>query len=80
MHYVTAISNEMAGEGGALSFSVATVVEDVLQQHDDRFQGLDLESRKAKEAASRRYEAAGLLGKMVGVVAAKDLPNKFLCE
>ncbi|XVF72683.1 hypothetical protein PTKIN_Ptkin12aG0139700 [Pterospermum kingtungense] len=63
----------MAAEG-TLSFSVASVVEDVLQQHGDRFKGLDLESRKAEEAASRRYEAAGWLRKMVGVVAAKDLP------
>ncbi|XP_061365502.1 kinesin-like protein KIN-14I [Gastrolobium bilobum] len=58
----------------ALSFSVASVVEDVLQQHGTRHKDLDLESRKAEEAASRRYEAAGWLRKMVGVVAAKDLP------
>ncbi|XVF32826.1 hypothetical protein REPUB_Repub17cG0116200 [Reevesia pubescens] len=63
----------MAAEG-TLSFSVASVVEDVLQQHGNRFKDLDLESRKAEEAASRRYEAAGWLRKMVGVVAAKDLP------
>ncbi|KDP28206.1 hypothetical protein JCGZ_13977 [Jatropha curcas] len=63
----------MAGEG-ALSFSVASVVEDVLQQHGNRLRDLDLESRKAEEAASRRYEAAGWLRKMIGVVAAKDLP------
>ncbi|XP_065860426.1 kinesin-like protein KIN-14I isoform X2 [Euphorbia lathyris] len=65
----------MAGEL-ALSFSVASVVEDVLQQHGNRLGGgdLDLESRKAEEAASRRSEAAGWLRKMVGVVQAKDLP------
>ncbi|KAH9730626.1 kinesin-like protein KIN-14I [Citrus sinensis] len=63
----------MAGEG-RLSFSVASVVEDVLQQHGNRPRDLDLESRKAEEAASRRYEAAGWLRKMVGVVAARDLP------
>ncbi|MFQ6654751.1 hypothetical protein Gotur_025600 [Gossypium turneri] len=63
----------MAAEG-MLSFSVASVVEDVLQQHGNRSKDLDLESRKAEEAASRRYEAAGWLRKMVGVVAAKDLP------
>ncbi|KAK6286080.1 hypothetical protein POUND7_012259 [Theobroma cacao] len=63
----------MAAEG-TLSFSVASVVEDVLQQHGNRSKDLDLESRKAEEAASRRYEAAGWLRKMVGVVAAKDLP------
>ncbi|CAN0889089.1 Kinesin-like protein KIN-14I [Linum grandiflorum] len=66
----------MAGEGGVLmSFSVASVVEDVLQQHgNNRPRELDLDSRRAEEAASRRYEAAGWLRKMIGVVAAKDLP------
>ncbi|GAB4841079.1 hypothetical protein Ancab_021824 [Ancistrocladus abbreviatus] len=57
-----------------LSFSVVSVVECVLQQHGNRLRrGLDLESRRAEEAASRRYEAANWLRKMVGVVAAKDL-------
>ncbi|KAF4403444.1 hypothetical protein G4B88_008090 [Cannabis sativa] len=65
----------MATEG-TFSFSVVSVVEDVLQQHGNRNRGggLDLESRRAEEAASRRNEAAGWLRKMVGVVAAKDLP------
>lgn len=58
----------------ALSFSVVSVVEDVLQQHGNRLRGLDLESRRAEEAAIRRYEAASWLRKMIGVVAAKDLP------
>ncbi|KAJ7973012.1 Kinesin-like protein [Quillaja saponaria] len=58
----------------AFSFSVAAVVEDVLQQHGTRPRDLDLESRRAEEAASRRNEAAGWLRKMLGVVAAKDLP------
>ncbi|KAE9589473.1 hypothetical protein Lal_00000287 [Lupinus albus] len=58
----------------ALSFSVASVVEDVLQQHGTRLKDLDLESRKAEEAAFRRYDAAGWLRKLVGIVAAKDLP------
>lgn len=59
---------------GILSFSVASVVENVLQQHGNRTRDIDLESRKAEEAASRRYEAAAWLRKMVGVVGAKDLP------
>ncbi|GMQ00243.1 hypothetical protein CsSME_00047413 [Camellia sinensis var. sinensis] len=63
----------MAAEG-ALSFSVASMVEDVLQQHGIRSRELDLDSRRAEEAATRRYEAAGWLRKMVGVVGAKDLP------
>ncbi|XP_015892040.3 kinesin-like protein KIN-14I [Ziziphus jujuba] len=62
----------MAAEGTL--FSVASVVEDVLQQHGNRLRDLDLDSRKAEEAGSRRNEAAGWLRKMVGVVAAKDLP------
>ncbi|KAI5419589.1 hypothetical protein KIW84_043668 [Lathyrus oleraceus] len=33
-----------------------------------------MESRKSEEAALRRYEAAGWLRIMVGIVAAKDLP------
>ncbi|TQE00324.1 hypothetical protein C1H46_014051 [Malus baccata] len=64
----------VAGGGTALSFSVASVVEDVLQQHGTRLGDLKLESRKAEEAASRRNEAAGWLRKMIGVVAAKDMP------
>ncbi|XP_009346615.2 kinesin-like protein KIN-14I [Pyrus x bretschneideri] len=63
-----------AAGGTALSFSVASMVEDVLQQHGTRLGDLNLESRKAEEAASRRNEAAGWLRKMIGVVAAKDMP------
>ncbi|KAL8214865.1 hypothetical protein R6Q57_004314 [Mikania cordata] len=53
-----------------LSFSMASVVEDVL----NRSQNLDMDSRRAQEAAIRRYEGAAWLRKMVGVVVAKDLP------
>ncbi|KAJ4969161.1 hypothetical protein NE237_015862 [Protea cynaroides] len=60
--------------GGSLSFSVDSVVEDVLQQHGTRLNDIDLESRKAEEAGLRRHEAAEWLRKMVGVVGAKDLP------
>ncbi|KAL9659950.1 hypothetical protein QQ045_024760 [Rhodiola kirilowii] len=67
----------MASSGDALPFSVASVVEDVLQQHgSSRYTGLDLESRKAEEAALRRYEAASWLRKMAGVVTARDLPEE----
>lgn len=38
----------MAGEG-TFSFSVASLLEDVLQQHGNRLKDLDLESRKAEE-------------------------------
>ncbi|KAK4482151.1 hypothetical protein RD792_009292 [Penstemon davidsonii] len=63
-----------ATEGAMLSFSVASVVEDVLQQHGIRARDLDLDARRAEEAAIRRYEAAAWLRKVVGVVGAKDLP------
>ncbi|KAK1317036.1 Kinesin-4 [Acorus calamus] len=66
----------MAGSGGLFTISVASVVEDVLRQHGTRLSDLDLASRKAEEAASRRYEAAGWLRKTVGVVCAKDLPEE----
>ncbi|XP_050364601.1 kinesin-like protein KIN-14I [Argentina anserina] len=64
----------MAAGGGAVS--MFSVVEDVLQQQCSAPVGdLDLvEFRKVEQAASRRNEAAGWLRKMIGVVAAKDLP------
>ncbi|CDP17097.1 unnamed protein product [Coffea canephora] len=62
------------GGGAALAFSVASVVEDVLQQHGNRSRDLDLDARRAEEAAIRRYEAAAWLRKIIGVVGAKDLP------
>ncbi|CAN4101913.1 unnamed protein product [Withania somnifera] len=64
----------MAAADGALYFSVASVVEDVLQQHGNRSRNLDLDARRAEEAATRRYEAAAWLRKVVGFVGAKDLP------
>lgn len=59
---------------GIFSISMASVVEDVLQQHGTRLSDNDLASRKAEEAASRRNEATRWLRKMIGVVGAKDLP------
>ncbi|MCD7460941.1 hypothetical protein HAX54_044891 [Datura stramonium] len=61
---------------GALSFSVTSVVEDVLQQHgnNSRSRNLDLDARKAEEAAIRRYDAAAWIRKIVGIVGAKGLP------
>ncbi|XP_047311253.1 kinesin-like protein KIN-14I [Impatiens glandulifera] len=64
----------MAATEGAFSFSAASVIEDILQQHGIRSRYLDMDSRKAEEAAIRRYDGAGWLRKMVGVVGAKDLP------
>ncbi|KAJ8547399.1 hypothetical protein K7X08_010985 [Anisodus acutangulus] len=66
------------GGNGALSFSVTSVVEDVLQQHgsnNSRSRNLDLvDARKAEEAAKNRYEAAAWIRKIVGIVGAKCLP------
>ncbi|XP_076958931.1 kinesin-like protein KIN-14I [Bidens hawaiensis] len=59
---------------GALSFSVASVMESVLQQHGIRSRHLDLDSRRAEEVATRRYEATAWMRTMIGVVGAKDLP------
>lgn len=40
----------MMATDSALSFSVASVMEDVLQQHDKRPRDLDFDSRRAEEA------------------------------
>ncbi|KAJ0258108.1 Kinesin-like protein KIN-14I [Hirschfeldia incana] len=64
----------MTTEEGGMRFTVASVMEDVLQQHGNGLRDHDLDSRRAEEAALRRYEAANWLRKMVGVVGAKDLP------
>ncbi|KAJ9180309.1 hypothetical protein P3X46_008573 [Hevea brasiliensis] len=60
----------------ALPFSVVSVVEEILQQHGTwtRSREIDVASRKADEASLRRYEAAGWLRKMIGVVGGKELP------
>ncbi|TMW94892.1 kinesin-like protein KIN-14I isoform X1 [Solanum pennellii] len=63
----------MGTEEGIVQISVASVVEEVLQQAKG-LSDIDLASRKAEEASVRRYIAAGWLRKTVGVVAAKDLP------
>lgn len=60
----------------ALPFSVVSVVEDVLQKHGSRLSDVDLASRKAEEASSRRNEAAGWLRKTVGLVGGKDMPGE----
>lgn len=42
----------MGTERGGLSFTMASVVEDVLQQHGVRSRDLDLDSRRAEEAGN----------------------------
>ncbi|KAL8207931.1 hypothetical protein R6Q57_007343 [Mikania cordata] len=59
---------------GALSLSVASVMKNVPQQHDNRSPHLDLDSRRAEEVATRRYEATAWMRNMIGVVGARDLP------
>ncbi|KAJ1385601.1 P-loop containing nucleoside triphosphate hydrolase [Sesbania bispinosa] len=56
-----------------LPLSVVSVIEDVLQRHGSRLSDIDLASRKAEEASSRRNEAAGWLRTTVGVVGGKDM-------
>ncbi|KAG6590477.1 Kinesin-like protein KIN-14I, partial [Cucurbita argyrosperma subsp. sororia] len=60
--------------GQVLPFSIASVVEDLLQQHGVHLRDIELASKKAEEDSLRRYEAAGWLRKTVGVVGGKDLP------
>jgi len=57
-----------------LPFSVASMVEDVLQKHSTRSSDMGLASRKAEETSLRRYEAAGWLRRVVGVGGGKELP------
>uniref|UniRef100_A0A0D9XV81 Kinesin motor domain-containing protein n=1 Tax=Leersia perrieri TaxID=77586 RepID=A0A0D9XV81_9ORYZ len=69
---------------GSPEAAAAAVVEDVLRMHGDGGvvevvglgRGIDMEWRKAEEAAIRRYEAANWLRRIVGVVCAKDLAEE----
>ncbi|KAG0479811.1 hypothetical protein HPP92_010669 [Vanilla planifolia] len=61
---------------GFFSIFVESVVEDVIKQHGNRPSDIDMASRRAEEAAARRYEAAAWLRRTVGVVGAKDLPEE----
>ncbi|KAF0896475.1 hypothetical protein E2562_024336 [Oryza meyeriana var. granulata] len=74
-------------EGEAVVVATAAVVEDVLRAHGEGGGGgvgevvgmgrnIDMEWRKAEEAAIRRYEAANWLRRIVGVVCAKDLAEE----
>ncbi|KAJ6794334.1 Uncharacterized protein M6B38_232000 [Iris pallida] len=65
-----------AADGLNFSISMASLVENVLREHGNCLSDKDLASRKAEEAVSRRYEAAGWLRRTVGVVGSKDLPNE----
>ncbi|KAJ4900651.1 Kinesin-4 [Raphanus sativus] len=59
-----------------LSFSVASIVEDVLQQHSSRSSdaGSLLVPRRVEESSLRRYEAAGWLRETIGVSGGRDFP------
>ncbi|KAL9261632.1 Kinesin-like protein [Drosera capensis] len=59
------------------AFSVASVEEDDGNNEingDHGRGGIDLDSRRAEEAASRSNEAASWIKNMVGIVATRDLP------
>ncbi|KAG0500054.1 hypothetical protein HPP92_000126 [Vanilla planifolia] len=57
------------------SISLKSVLEDVLKEHGRRPSDVDLASRKAEEAESRRYEAARWLRRTVGFACSNDLPE-----
>ncbi|CAN6877063.1 unnamed protein product [Brassica oleracea] len=58
-----------------VSFSVASIVEDVLQQHSSRSSDAGLlVPRRVEESSLRRYEAAGWLREMIGVSGGRDFP------
>ncbi|KAF2533028.1 hypothetical protein F2Q70_00032300 [Brassica cretica] len=58
-----------------LSFSVVSIVEDVLQQHSSRSSDAGLlVPRRVEESSLRRYEAAGWLREMIGVSGGRDFP------
>ena len=57
----------------SLPVSIVSFVEDVLQKHGSRLSDIDLASRKAEEASSRRIEAARWLRNTVGNVGGKDM-------
>ncbi|EOA19892.1 hypothetical protein CARUB_v10000139mg [Capsella rubella] len=56
------------------TFSLVSIVEDVLQQHSTRSSDVGLVPRIVEESSVRRYEAAGWLRDMVGVNNGKDFP------
>ncbi|GLJ09766.1 hypothetical protein SUGI_0115490 [Cryptomeria japonica] len=69
------ISNNNCNNSSS-SPSAAYVSADGIADAGTRLSDGDLATRRAEEAASRRYQAAGWLRKMVGVVGSKDLPNE----
>lgn len=68
--------NSSTTSSSSIYTDVGGVTDDAACQQGTRLSDVDLASRRAEEAASRRYQAAGWLRKMVGVVASKDLPNE----
>ncbi|KAF3782758.1 Kinesin-4 [Nymphaea thermarum] len=64
-----------ANSNGGSSFC-ASLVEEVLQQHNAGLSDVNLASRRAEESVARRYQAAGWLKKMVGIVGSRDLPHE----
>lgn len=72
-----ALNSSTNSSSSSIYTDVGGVTDDAAdQQGTVRLSDVDLASRRAEEAASRRYQAAGWLRKMVGVVASRDLPNE----
>ncbi|KAL1212783.1 Kinesin-like protein KIN-14G [Cardamine amara subsp. amara] len=65
----------MTSEINDLSFSVVSIVEDVLQQHSTRSSDVALVPQIVEESSLRRYEAAGWLREMIGVSNGRDFPT-----
>ncbi|KAI5398613.1 hypothetical protein KIW84_064108, partial [Lathyrus oleraceus] len=60
----------------AFPFSIVSVVEDVIQKHGSSLSDINLATRKAQEASSRRNEAATWLRNTVGNVGGKDMVDE----
>ncbi|XP_058754347.1 kinesin-like protein KIN-14I isoform X1 [Vicia villosa] len=60
----------------ALPFSLVSVVEDVIQKHGSSLSDINLATRKAQEASSRRNGAATWLRNTVGNVGGKEMVDE----
>ncbi|XP_071716954.1 kinesin-like protein KIN-14I [Rutidosis leptorrhynchoides] len=64
----------MAKNDDESKYTVASMIEDVLLEHGEQLCDVNTSKKTDAKIATKRYEATRWLRKMVGVVAAKDLP------
>nr|XP_043625416.1 kinesin-like protein KIN-14I [Erigeron canadensis] len=64
----------MADNDDILNFTVTSLIEDVLLEHGEELCNVYTSHKSDAKISTKRYEATRWLRKMVGVVAAKDLP------